>query len=354
MATRTQSFFRPSAYRAYLEFYGWKHTDTSIGLPDLVRAIKRARPGTVWFAKFTIFGYPLNPMNTSAAFGLKTIEGFYQGIAVDYFLKGKIVNHGVPIPIKRVLIHRRNGGTYRVFASTFALISKWDNDEGFYVPFRGGYARATFENGEIVITDDKPIPITKLTTRGIVLRNELFQVVYDFYRLGIDPPKKIGHFNIDNKRGPLKNLIKNIEILQGDLLYYFVPPDTGDIDVKDHKQLINKLLRLKLLDYKEMIGGHGYQGYGVLVNYMVSDTKKRVPPENVLFARYGEQYVALRPLPKDTIDDKWIVWGGDRHFSALRLNPPYYNPSYRGKNLVNHYLPGIILRDIPPIEWEVM
>lgn len=353
--SKQKRFFRPTAMRAYLEIYGNHqppYNNPVIG--DIIRAIKRARPGEVKDARFTILGYPLNPMNHNLSNNLMTIEGFYQGVATDLFLNGRNSNgHGVPIPIKRVIIPKVTGGSYRVFASTFALLHKWDDPEYIYVPFRGGYARAEIDGREIVIVDDNPIPLNEFTVTGAVITNKMYQTVYDFHRLGLKTPKKLAGFVVDPSRGYLKNILKRVQVLVADLYYIFATPAFRDLG--NYRDKVDNLLKLGGSEsILQFVGGHGYQGYGVMVSKpIVNKVPLPVNPESILFARYGERYVNLRPIPVNTVEKKHVESMSERYLS-LRLNPPYYVPAYNAKHLVIQYLPGTIFRDIPNMDWEVM
>lgn len=354
--SKPRRFFRPTAMRAYLEIYGNHqppYNNPLIG--DIIRAIKRSRPGRVKDARFTILGYPLNPMNQNLSNNFMTIEGFYQGVATDLFLNGRSSNgHGVPIPIKRVVIPKvTGGGSYRVFASTFALLHKWDDSKHIYVPFKGGYARAEIDGGELSIVDDNPVPLTDFTVMGAVITNKVYQTVYDFHRLGFEAPRKLAGFVVEPARGYLKNIMKRVRVLVADLYYIFATPNLRDLG--NYRMKVDNLLNLggdeNILQF---VGGHGYQGYGVLVRKPIMSNVPITPnPENILFARYGEKYVNLRPIPVNSIEKKYVE-GMSARFLSLRLNPPYYVPAYNAKHLSIQYLPGTIFRDIPNMDWEVM
>lgn len=355
--SKHRKFTRPRAMQAYLEIYGQhqpQYNDPKMW--DIIRAIKRARPGRVMEARFTFLGYPLNPMNYTLSSNFMTIEGFYQGVAVDLFLNGRNSNgHGVPIPIKRVVVPRVTGGSYRLFASTFALLRKWDNPHYFYVPFKGGYAKAEIDGGEIVIVDDDPLPLDSFTITGAVITNKVYQAIYDFYRLGLKPPRKLARITVEPSRGYLKNIIKRVRVLVADLYYMFVTPHYRDLG--NYREDVDNILHLgdRYGDENifQFIGGHGYQGYGVLVKKpIITGVALPTAPENVLFARYGEKYVNLRPIPVDTVE-KGYVKSMDAITLSLRLNPPYYVPAYNAKHLAKHYLPGTVFRDIPTLDWEV-
>lgn len=344
-------FFRPSAFETYHRLYGKNNTEPGWALPEMVRAIKRSPPDRgVWKARFTLVSYPLNPRNNNIGSNIMTLEGFYQGVAVDYFLRGAYVNHGVPIPIKRVIIHGVNGRNYRVFASTFALFSTWDKGE-IYAPLQGGYARVEVTRNGIEIVDDNIVPLDNFTREGVIIKGENYQVVYDYYRLGVEPPNDFLGFKVQPVRGQFRNLMKRVKVLDADVVYFFAPPDFRMI--RPFESRIRKLLQLDIDDLTSIIGGHGYQGYGVLADYSIIRTRISISPENILFARYGDKYVNLRPIPVPAVNKKWVV-SGWTNFIALRLNPPYYVPPYATKNTIEHYLPGTVFKDIPNIEWEMM
>ena len=344
---------KPGAFTTYTRLHGRMYNDSGLLFADMVRAIKRARPDmNAWQARFRILNYPLNPSNYTATSGIMTLEGLYQGVAIDWLIKGRYTSHGAPIPIKRVVVTGQEK-TYKLFASTFALLVKW-GDGSLYVPFKGRYARAEVKDGEIVIEDAEDTkPIEYFTAIEAVLRGGMYQIVYDFYRLRVEPPERFIGFVIQPVRGPFKNILKNVRVLKADMIYFFVPPNLRDLGV--HRRVLTKLLQLQGSDEElfEVIGGHGYHGYGTIAHYEIGrEPRMGSDPRKVLFARWGDYYVNLRPIPVDAVEPDWVVWGHG-NYVALRLNPPYYVPSYRVKNLVHQYLPGTVFKHVPSIVWEV-
>jgi hypothetical protein len=340
----------PRATKLYEELYGKDVEEEMPYFVDLVRAIKTASPGRTLAVTMKMIGYPLNPKQTGNNFFL-TIEGFFQGIALEYFARGATVKHGAPIPIKRVLV-ANNGKARRMFASTFAILSipVKEGDEFVrhnYIPFLNNFVRAGIDKDGIYVLDDNDVKtIRDFTMRLGVLRGAPFELYYDYLRLGKKPPTSIFGFVFDERRGPMHNLIRYLDYVVADFMYIFNFPDIENKDMR--RDLLTIIYNAPYI----RPAGYGYLGFGVIADYVVSIlNRKQLDPDRYLFANYNDKYwIALRPIPRDVVDKNWIVAGRLR-YRSINPNPPYYSAS-GAKTPIVHYLPGVIFREKPDVEWE--
>jgi len=317
-------------------------------MSSMVQKFKRSRAFDV--SRYTIFtiSWAVDPrVLLHHSVYMLSLEGILQSAATWYFTRGVPVKfHGAPVPLK-MFYHPETG--YRSFASTFPLLMR---DGKLWAPYKGGYVPAEIRDDGTIVADDavKPLPFLRhFTAVATVFRGERFITYYDFLRLGKKPPSTIVKGAYDMAAGPAKNLLSYVPVLKYPLVYIAA----GFSDVVS--QLLN-----------EMFVGYGWKGMGSIVDihveqhFMLDSGRLRTPyPEEFLFAdtKSGRGYVLLRPMPVRIWRRDDVVWGAGVAETLQRNVPPYHytssDPGNRDVRVELHYLPGVIVRRVPELEYVV-
>ncbi len=258
-----------------------------------------------------------------------TIEGILERLATHKLFSG-VSSHGAPIPVKRAVL----GGS-RVYCASYPILRA---GKEYWAPYKALYARAEVSPSGVVIDSSDTVGFDYFLSEAGYVRGSLFDIYYDFARLGAQPAKSVdlgsGKFVFDPSRGPLKQRLSTLTVLNADVCYLVAVPR------------IALKTRLNPLDLLREPVGYGWKGLGVLLNVDVAPIECK--PEAIMTAKTKDGgAVALRPLPSPPAEPEGPEW-----LILLRDAPPYWLARRSDKRVGEYVAEGAPLRGIPAAEFE--